>query len=104
MKLSKKLFRHGGSLALVIPSEFTRLLSSDEVALELKIDNDNNATLVVEPTSELDSIENDPLFGTFIEAIYQDAMENPNKLKDLSDIFTDRVKELIEGVDIDEDE
>jgi len=104
MKLSKKLFRHGGSMALVIPAEFVRLLSSDEVAIELKVDNHDKPTLVIEPTSELDTIENDPLFGSFIEAIYKDAMENTDKLKDLSEIFTDRVKKLVEGVDIDEDE
>ncbi len=104
MKLSKKLFKHGGSMALVIPAEFAKLLSSDEVVIELKVDDEDKPTLVVEPTNELDSIENDPLFGTFIEAVYKDAMENPDQLKDLSEVFTDRVKKLVEGVDIDEDE
>ena len=104
MKFSKKLFRHGGSLALVVPSEFAQLLSSDNVTIEIMADEENNPKLIVEPTSELDSIENDPLFGSFIEAIYRDAMENPDKLKDVSDVFTDRVKKLIEGVDIDENE
>lgn len=104
MKFIKKLFKHGGSLALVIPSEFTQLLDTDEVVLELSLDNENNPKLTVEPTNELDTIEEDPLFAVFIQALYKDAMENPDRLKDGSEIFNDRVKKLIEGVEIDEDE
>ncbi len=63
-----------------------------------------NPKLFVEPISKHDSIENDPLFWTFIEAIYRDSIENPEALKCLSDAFTDRVKKLIEGIEIDDEE
>lgn len=104
MKFTKKLFKHGGSLAVVIPSEFTQLLNTDEVVLELMLDNENNPKLIVEPTNELDAIEEDPLFAVFIQALYKNAMENPERLRDGSELFNDRVKKLIEGVDTDEDE
>ena len=104
MKFNKKLFRHGGGHALIVPSEFMQLLSSDEVVIELMVDGAHSPILVIKPVEGLDSIENDPLFVSFIEAIYKNAMEHPDKLKDLSDVFTHRAKTLIMGIDIDEDE
>ncbi len=104
MKFSKKLFKHGGSLAVVIPSEFTQLLASDEVTLEFTVDDNNNPSLIVKPTNELDTIESDPLFAVFLQAIYKNAMENPHTLKDSSELFNERVQKLIECVDTDDDE
>lgn len=52
----------------------------------------------------LGSMEADAAFGLFIQAIYKDSLQNPEKLSDGSEIYNDHVKELIEGVDTDESE
>lgn len=65
------------------------------------MDDKRNPKLVLEPTSDLDSLENNPLFATFIQAIHKNAIDNPDKLKVISDIFTARVKKLIKGIDSD---
>ena len=100
MKYTKRLFKHGDGYALVLPSEFTQFLKSDDVTVELKIDEEYNPTLVVEPFSELDIQEHDPLFAAFIEAIYHDAKENPERLVGIDEVLTERVKMLIDGVDV----
>jgi antitoxin component of MazEF toxin-antitoxin module len=99
MKITKKLFKHGGSLALVVPSEFTQHLNSDEVTFEIVMDIDNNPTLILTPVDELDQIENDPNFALFINAIYQDALAHPEKLWEEKDVWGDRLDKLLEGVE-----
>ena len=63
-----------------------------------------NVRVMVKPIHEMDSLEDDPFFSVFLQAIYKNAMQNPDQLKDGSEIFNERVKKLIEGVDLDEDE
>lgn len=88
---------------MVIPSEFAELLNSEEVVLEMK-NNSAYPTLIIKPKNALDSIEEDPLFALFIQALYKNAMENPEQLEDGSEIWNERVKKLIDGVDITDEE
>ena len=41
----------------------------------------------------------DRLFASFIEAVYQHALENPTQLSDGSEIYSEEVEKLLEGVD-----
>lgn len=104
MKYHKKLFKHGGSLAVVIPSEFAEQLHSEEVTLEMRSDLPYPVLLITPKKSTLDAIEQDPLFEIFIQALYKHAMENPTSLKDGAEIWNDKVKKLIEGVSCDDEE
>lgn len=104
MKINKKLFKHGGSLAVVIPAEFTQYLDSDEIELEVVLDQYQKPSLVITPSNELDTIENDPIFALFVESFYRNAMENPHQLTDPSVVFDDEINKILEGVEIPDDE
>lgn len=104
MKINKKLFKHCGSLAVVIPTEFIQYLDSDEVAIEIVLDRNQKPSLVITPSNELDTIEDDPIFALFIEALHRNAMENPHQLTDPSAIFDDEINEILEGIEIPDDE
>ena len=95
--VTKKLFRHGGSQAINLPKEFTENLSGKEVIVEATADQ-----VVIHGKGELDTLESDPLFATFIEAIAIDAMKHPEKLHDLNEVSAE-LDELLEGVSFDED-
>ena len=55
-------------------------------------------------TAELDLIETDPKFALFIESLYQDTLENPEKLWTSEEVWGDDIHGLIEGVDINYEE
>ena len=55
-------------------------------------------------SKEPNALENDPLFAVFLRALYNDAQNHPEELKDLSDIFDAEADKLLEGVDIHNDE
>ena len=95
--------KHGGRVAVVIPSEFAQLLPSDEVTLEFTVDGNNNPRLIVKPTNELDTIDEGPLFCPVYTRNLQECDENPHTLKDGSEL-NERVMKLIEGVDTDDEE
>ncbi len=57
MKLTRKLFKYGKDLAVIIPQKFVQHLLSDEVEIEFRID-DSKPTLAIDPIHELDSIKN----------------------------------------------
>ncbi len=103
MKTTKKMFKHGGSLAVVVPSEFAQNVYSQEVTVEVVFNEHNIPSLIIKPVDELDTIEEDPVFALFIQAIYNHAMENPEVLKDGSSIWNEHVEKLLEGVEIDDD-
>jgi antitoxin component of MazEF toxin-antitoxin module len=103
MRAHKKLFKHGGSLAVVMPAEFTKRLKSQNVTLEVSFDGDT-PIVTVKPVNSLDTIEADPIFELFIEALYRDAMENPEKLLRTKDIWDERALKLLEGVDTSDEE
>lgn len=62
--------------------------------LEIKRGQNNSLILVV----------TNPSFALFIEALYQDAIKNPEKLWASRDVWADDIEELIEGVEINEED
>ena len=91
--IRKRLHRHGGSKALDLPSSFVKKLSSDYVKILVR-----EGSLIIEPENDLDRIEEDPLFDKFIALLYQDALENPSKLKDVQEVWGKEWEELLSGV------
>ena len=99
MKLTKKIFSHGGSKAIDLPKEFIRNLSGAEVCIEVF-----QNQVVIQGKHELDTMESDPLFATFIQAVFNDAMKHPEKLHDLNDVWDNEWDDLLEGVTTDGDD
>jgi hypothetical protein len=75
MKIYKNYVSAGH--AVEIPAEFARILGSDEITLEIVLDQNHNPSLIITPGNVTDTIENDPMFALFIEALYRDTMDNP---------------------------
>ena len=99
MKLTKKIFVHGGSKAIILPKEFTQNLSGVEVFIEVFQDQ-----VVIQAKNKLDTLESDPLFETFIQAIAVDALKHPENLKDLNDEASLELDELLKDVPLDDEE
>ncbi len=107
MKFNKKLFKSGGSMAVVVPSELIRQFDSDEYRLEMGLNSDNQPAIIMTPVdevNELDALEADPEFALFVNAIYQDAVKNPQKLLDDKDVWDAHIVELLKDVDPGDDE
>ncbi len=104
MRVQKKLFKHGGSLAMVMPSEFIKRLKAHEVVVELSFINGKTPKLTITPTDSFDTIENDPIFALFAEAILRDAMEHPQDLLKTEDIWNEKALRLLEGVETSDNE
>lgn len=51
--------------------------------------------------TDLDTMETDPLFQQFIEAIATDAMRNPEKLHAIEEVWDDEWDDLLKGVEVD---
>jgi virulence-associated protein VagC len=95
----KKLHKQGGSHAIVLPKEFTRSLETDEVMVFA-----GKSEVIIRPCpaeAESDTMESDPRFQLFIEALYQDALSHPEKLKDSSEAWRE-FDELMKGIKIDD--
>ena len=93
MTTIKKLFRHGGSYAVDIPVDFIKKNGSKEVVLV-----STTRGLIIQPKTGLNSIESEPLFTKFIQALAIDAMEHPQKLHDAKEVWGDEWDELLKGV------
>jgi len=94
----RKLFRHGGSYALDLPMDFIRNAGTAEVILE-----STPERLSIRPKTELDSIELDPLFAEFINALAVDAMKHPEKLHEAKKVWHKEWDEHLQGVTVDEE-
>lgn len=94
----RKLFKHGGSYALDLPMDFIRNAGTAEVILE-----STPERLSIRPKTELDSIESDPLFAGFINALAVDAMKHPEKLHEAKRVWDKEWDELLKGVTVDEE-
>ncbi|MBU4477933.1 MAG: hypothetical protein KKH34_02450 [Candidatus Omnitrophica bacterium] len=94
----RKLFRHGGSYAIDLPMEFIKNAGTLEVILE-----STPNRLSIRPKTELDSIESDPLFAEFINALTVDAMKHPEKLHEAKKVWDKEWDELLKGVTVDEE-
>lgn len=95
--VEKRLFRHGGSWAIDLPMEFAREFEDMSVVIE-----ETPQGLLIKAKTELDTMEADPLFQRFVEAIAMDAMKHPEKLHDAQDVWDDEWADLLKGVDGDE--
>ena len=94
----RKLFRHGGSYALDLPMDFVKNAGTTEVILEGTL-----KKLSIRPKTELDTIEADPLFAEFINALAVDAMKHPEKLYAAKEVWDKEWDELLDGVAADEE-
>lgn len=92
----KKVFTHGGCKAINLPNEFTKNLSGQFISIETYPNK-----VIVRNTNPLDNMESDPLFNSFIEGVMKDALENPEKLHDLSEAWGN-IDELLEDVPLDD--
>lgn len=94
MRMStRKFFKHGGSYAIDIPIAFVKHADSNEVIIE---ENDNE--LIVRAKTELDTIESEPQFATFVSALVADAMKHPEKLKDVKAVWDKEWDDLLKDV------
>lgn len=90
--LRKKLHIKENSLVAVQSSGKGILISPVEVMVS-----SSNAT-------RLDSMESDPLFAEFINAIGIDAMKHPEKLRDPADAWDPEVVDFLNKIPDDEEE
>jgi len=91
----KKLFKHGGSFAIDLPSDFAKN-AGDKVIIQYDSD-----TLIVRKNTDLDTIESEPEFKTFVKALLEDALKNPTKLKAMNQVWDKEWDELLKGVEVD---
>ena len=94
----KKLFKHGGSYAVDIPMDFVKHAGSNEVILEI-----TTKKLSIRPKTELDTIESEPLFAEFINALVVDAMKHPEKLRGAKEVWDKEWDKLLKGVTADDE-
>lgn len=89
----KKIFKHGGSKAIDLPIEaLSKKNAGDEVVVEVR---ENGVFIYLD---ELTNMESDPQFSLFIEALLQNALENPGELKSLKEVWDEEWDELLDGV------
>ena len=93
----KKLFKHGGSYAVDIPMDFVKQNGVHEVILETV-----GEKLSLRAKSELDTIESEPLFNSFIRALAVNAMKHPGKLRPAKEVWDKDWDRLLKGVKADE--
>lgn len=98
-KVVKKLFKHGGSYAIDLPMSFIKRNGTVEVVLE-----NMEREIIIYPNTELDTIEDDPLFSGFVKAVAADAMRHPEKLIDVKKVWDEEWDELLKDVTVDDDE
>lgn len=97
MLREKRLFKHGGSFAINVPRIFAN--------------NGNNTVIVtaspgrvtIRHKTEADTVESDPLFSEFINAILIDALKHPEKLKDTKEVWDREWDELLKHVSVDDE-
>lgn len=97
MTVVKKLFRHGGSYAVDLPVEFVKQSGFRlEVILEI-----TPKKLSIRPKTELDTLDSEPLFARFIQALALDAMKHPEKLRQAKEVWDEEWDQLLKGVTAD---
>ena len=95
----RKLFRHGNSQAVTLPKAFVNTVKGREVIIR-----DFPQGLVISTKSRLDTLESDPLFATFIQALAADAMKHPQKLRDPAEAWSPEVLKLFNNMPDDRQE
>ena len=87
----KKIFRHGGSKAIDLPKDAK--FETGDVLVEVR---ESGVFIYSDP---LTTMESDPRFHAFVEAIFQDAMAHPDQLKHLEDVWDKEWDDLLGDVD-----
>lgn len=95
----RKLFRHGNSKAITLPKDFVDTVKGREVVIQT-----SPQGLVISTKSRLDTLESDPLFATFIQALAADAMKHPQKLRDPAEAWSPEVVKLFNNMPDDRQE
>jgi virulence-associated protein VagC len=88
----KKLFKHGGSRAVDLPKEAH--FGDQEVIIEIREEG------IFIYSDVLTNMESDPRFHLFVEALFEDAMKNPDQLKNLEEVWDEEWDDLLRGVDL----
>jgi len=94
----KKIFKSGGSKAIHLPKEFAPKIGEEVIV----VCDGKRVFLKVE--KNLDTIESEKEFSTFVKALVEDSLKNPEKLDDLSKVWDTEWDDLLDGVDGGEDE
>jgi len=92
----KRLFKHGGSWAVDLPIQFAREVKDMSVVIDT-----SPGEVRITPKTDLDTMESDPLFQQFIEAIAADAVSNPDRLHAVEEVWDDEWDSLLKGVESD---
>lgn len=92
-KTVKKIFKHGGSYAVDLPMEFVKHTNTKEVVIQ-----SYKEEIHIFHKTELDSMEDDPLFAQFAQTLAEDAFKNPKKLHDANKIWDKEWDKLLKGV------
>ncbi|HVA65800.1 MAG TPA: hypothetical protein VNK24_02595 [Elusimicrobiota bacterium] len=80
--MKKTLFKHGGSYAVDLPVLFVRELGSKTVTVVRE-----NGKILIEAETAPETIENEPEFKVFAEALLRDALKHPAGLKNAEDVW-----------------
>lgn len=94
----KKVFKHGGSLAIDLPKDFVKNAGQTVI-----IQYDEN-TVIIQNKTSLDNIESEPEFNVFVKALVEDALKHPERLKDINQVWDKEWDELLKDVRVDNDE
>jgi hypothetical protein len=97
--LTRKLFKHGNSKAITLPKEFADTVKGGEVVVTYFPEG-----VLISSKSRLDTLESEPLFATFIQAIAVDAMKHPEKLSDPAEAWSPEVVKLFKEMPHDSEE
>ena len=95
--VEKKLFKHGGSYAVDLPKEFVKSKGAQVI---IKYDKDR---VIVTSKSTLENIESEPEFKVFIKALLEDSLKNPQKLKDINQVWDKEWTKLLKEVDVEDE-
>ena len=85
----KKVFKHGGSLAIDLPKDFVK---------------NAGQTVIIQNKTSLDNIESEPEFNVFVKALIEDALKHPERLKEMNQVWDKEWEELLKDVQVDNDE
>ena len=97
--LTRKLFKHGHSKAITLPKAFVDTVKGREVVIRYSTE-----AVIISSKSRLDTLESDPLFATFIQAIAAEAMKHPERLRDPAEAWSPEVVRLLTTMPHDDEE
>ncbi len=98
-RITRKLFRHGHSKAITLPKEFVDTIKGREVVIHY-----SSEGLVISTKSRLDTLESNPLFAAFIQALAVDAMKHAGKLREPAEAWSPEVVKLFKNMPHDHEE